>query len=273
MISVIIPTYRNPKCLDVCLRSLADNTKNNRVQIVVVVDGFLEESQAVLEKYDTVHNLLVVPLEKNMGMQYSINVGVMMATNPYVLVVNDDNVFPRNWDDRLCDAIVSSNNTGRYVLTVNQIEPSGPSMFNFNIADFGNSPDSFKYEEYLDYEPTVSLAKTEKTGGIFPFVIEKMWYMAVGGLDTFYDSPNICDWDFFLRLQLLGFSFLRTHALNLYHFGSVATKKSSDAQAFRQKESDAVALYHWKWGAMPHNEPGTNSKLPPDGQFRGFRVL
>ena len=51
MISVIIPTYRNPKCLDICLES-ALRTQDNINQIIVIVDGFAEESTHIIEKYD-----------------------------------------------------------------------------------------------------------------------------------------------------------------------------------------------------------------------------
>ena len=38
--------------------------------------------------------------------------------------------------------------------------------------------------------------------GIFPFAMYKKDYMIVGGFDTMYKSPFICDWDFFLKLDL-----------------------------------------------------------------------
>ena len=46
MISLIIPTYRNPKYLDVCLQSAIDGqtTKN---EIIVIVDGYVDESQHI----------------------------------------------------------------------------------------------------------------------------------------------------------------------------------------------------------------------------------
>jgi len=43
MISVIIPTYRNPKCLDICLES-ALRTQEHQNEIIVIVDGYAEES-------------------------------------------------------------------------------------------------------------------------------------------------------------------------------------------------------------------------------------
>jgi len=41
MISVIIPTYKEPEVLDVCLKSVINGQRLNN-QIIVVVDGFYE---------------------------------------------------------------------------------------------------------------------------------------------------------------------------------------------------------------------------------------
>jgi glycosyltransferase involved in cell wall biosynthesis len=49
-ISLIIPTYRNPEYLDICLKSAIDNQVNKN-EIIVAIDGYIEESQHVLDKY------------------------------------------------------------------------------------------------------------------------------------------------------------------------------------------------------------------------------
>jgi glycosyltransferase involved in cell wall biosynthesis len=41
MISVIIPTYKEPDVLDLCLRSAIEGQQNKN-QIIVVVDGFYD---------------------------------------------------------------------------------------------------------------------------------------------------------------------------------------------------------------------------------------
>lgn len=268
MITVIIPTYRNAQYLDLCLKSITENSVLDSTQTIVVVDGFVEESEQVLSKYPTVG---VLPFHQNMGMQYAINAGVMQADTEYVFVVNDDNVFPSRWDARLTE-IVNTQTSRNWVMTVNQIEPTGPGMFNFPVMDVGKTVETFQYELFLEKEPHLSSNLITEDGHIFPFLIRKQHYMAVGGFDTFYNSPNICDWDFFLKLELLDFKFLRTHKLHLYHFGSVSTKKNSESQQFKMKEQTAMEQYVWKWGAPPYNQPGVNSKIPPNKQFRGFRV-
>ncbi len=147
-------------------------------------------------------------------------------------------------------------------------------MFHHKVVDFGNDVESFQYEEWLRREVIISSNGEWHTdrGRIFPFVVRKKYYLAVGGLDTFYNSPNVCDWDMFLKFELLDFWFPRTERLHLYHFGSVVTKKNREAGLFAARQRNAMTEYNWKWGAHPHNEPKTNSKLPPDGQFRGFNV-
>ena len=78
MISIIIPTYRNPEYLDICLKSAIEQQKYKN-EIIVAVDGFIEESQEVLDKYKD--DINVLDLGENQGMQMALNLAVMNATN------------------------------------------------------------------------------------------------------------------------------------------------------------------------------------------------
>ena len=53
MISVIIPTYKSPEYLDLCLKSIYETQKYDN-QIIVVVDGFLDINKPILDKYPKV---------------------------------------------------------------------------------------------------------------------------------------------------------------------------------------------------------------------------
>lgn len=272
-VTLIIPTYRNPAYLDLCLKSAVENRMDEKNHILVIVDGYIEESQAVLDKYPGV---LYLALEQNMGMQYAINAGVMQSTTSNIFVINDDNVMCTDWDVRISEHLYrESIRSDRpfFVLTVNQVEPTGPGMFNFHVKDLGQTVETFDYDAWLDYEAEISDGATERIGGnIFPFAISKRLFMAVGGFDTFYNSPNICDWDFFLKLELLDTASPRLYGMHLYHFGSVSTKKNAESNTFKQREVIAQQQFEWKWGVTPHNAQLTNSKLPPNREFRGFRA-
>jgi glycosyltransferase involved in cell wall biosynthesis len=95
MISLIIPTYRNPDYFDLCLKSVIENQVNKN-EIVVAVDGYIEESQHVSDKYK--QHIQVLDLVANKGMQMAVNVAVMNANNDCLVIINDDNVLCKDWD-------------------------------------------------------------------------------------------------------------------------------------------------------------------------------
>ncbi len=262
MISVIIPTYRNPDYLDLCLLSAIDQ-QSHKNEIIVVVDGFIEESQEVLDKYKDKINVL--DLGENQGMQQALNLGVMNATNEIIFIVNDDNVFGKDWDITILEDIKEKS-----VLTLNQIEPTGPGIFNFPVMDFGRTPKSFDYDTFIEYEQSIKKDTLTLDGGIFPFAIYKKYYMAVGGFDTMYQSPFICDWDFFLKLDLIGLGFSRTHKSHLYHFGSTATKNGKEGDKFKATEGPAAEVFRYKWGMNPQLFEN-NSHSPKGNVIRGIK--
>lgn len=247
MISVIIPSYRNPKYLDLCLHSLTAHQVNEN-EIIVILDGYVDENKEVMDKYPTVSWL---PFEENMGMQSAINYGVWNASSEKIFIINDDNVFPSEWDLRLELAYKSN-----VIVTVNQIEPTGPGMFNFPVVDCGQTVDTFNMEKFLAADKALSKNIITPDGNIFPFLMNKRWFMAVGGFDTYYQSPNIVDWDFAAKLELIPtLSYERTHLLHAYHFGSISTKKNAEAVSFRQREQFAATQYEYKWKEPPYNGP------------------
>ena len=256
MISLIIPTYRNPEMLDLCLKSAIEGQVNKN-QIIVSVDGYLEESKHVVEKY--ADDIQLLPFEQNQGMQTALNLGVYNATNEIICIINDDNVLSFGWDKVILDDLKENQ-----VLTINQIEPTGPGIFNFLVSDFGRTPSEFKYEDFLEYEKTISKDKLTPDGGIFPFAMWKKDYMIVGGFDTLYRSPFICDWDFFLKLDLNEKEFIRTHKAHFYHFGSSATKNGKEGAAFKATEGPAANTFVYKWGTPPSLY--TNNSHRPKGQ-------
>ena len=98
-ISVIIPTYKEPSYLDLCLQSAITN-QDNENEFIVVIDGFPELNLPIVEKYKN-KNVNILTFETNRGLQEALNHGVINATNEKILLINDDNVFPISWDTRL----------------------------------------------------------------------------------------------------------------------------------------------------------------------------
>jgi len=256
-LSLIIPTYRNPEYLDLCLKSAIEN-QINKNEIIVAVDGFFEESAEILKKY--AHDIVVLDLVNNKGMQTALNLAVMNANNECIVIINDDNVLCKDWD-----RIILEQYQPDFIFTINQIEPTGPGIFNFPVNNLGKQPSEFRYDEFIEYEQTIRNNQLTCDGGIFPFVISKKDYMIVGGFDTLYNSPFICDWDFFLKLDLNGKQFYRMNNLHFYHFGSAATKNGKEGEMFKATEHPAAETFYYKWGIPP--QLFKNNSHRPKGSF------
>ena len=73
MISVIIPTYKEPNYLDLCLQSAINNQKEKN-EIIVVIDGFYDLNKHILDKYKD--NINILDLGTNQGLSVATNWGV-----------------------------------------------------------------------------------------------------------------------------------------------------------------------------------------------------
>ena len=254
MISVIIPTYKEPEVLDVCLRSAIVGQRHDN-QIIVVVDGFYEVNREVLEKYK--QDIQVLILEENAGLCRATNLGVYNAEFDKILIVNDDNVFPEAWDQVLLEQYKPGS-----VLAPNQIEPT-PSMFKqFNIKDLGRDPKTFNINDFWEYEYTVIDDRIEETGSTLPIFMSKTDYLRVGGWDESYPGAWVVDWDFFLKCELSGMKMLRTYACHFYHFVSVGTEATPEEKQNKAiKEQACHEYFKYKWGQYAKHNPINNSKL------------
>lgn len=253
MISVIIPTYKEPEALDLCLQSAIEGQANNN-EIIVVVDGFYDINKDVLEKYKDKINVL--NLEENVGMVRAMNFGHYNASNELTFHVQDDNIFPYHWDLQLKKSYQPNS-----VLTPNQIEPT-PSMFRqFNIKDLGRDPKTFDLKVFWQYEMSIFEDKVDETGSTFPFLINKYDYLKVGGFDESYPGPWVVDWEFFMKCEMSGLKMLRMYNCYFYHFVSLGTRTPEKVTQNQQIEQQCHDYFYYKWGVHAKHNPSNNSKL------------
>jgi glycosyltransferase involved in cell wall biosynthesis len=261
MISVVIPTYKSPDALDLCLKSATEGQRNKN-QIVVVVDGFYDLNKAVLEKYRSLVEVLV--LEENQGLCRATNLGVYNTSGERILIVNDDNVFDKDWDIKLemLDAALGDN----FVWAPNQIEPSESMFAQFHIKDLGRDPKTFDLEAFWKYTSEINGPKMhwDNQGSTLPIYIKKIDYMRLGGWDENYEKGMVADWDFFLKCQLSGMKMYRTYHCHFYHFVSLSVN-DNESQTInhvtrREAEWRAHNYAQYKWGTNIKHNPVTNLK-------------
>jgi glycosyltransferase involved in cell wall biosynthesis len=252
-ISVIIPTYKCPSALDLCLRSAIEGQQNKN-QIIVVVDGFYDLNKEVLERWKD--SIDILNLETNQGLCKGTNLGVYNAKYDKILIVNDDNVFPRFWDTTLLDDWQEG-----AVITPNQIEPF-PSMFKqIHIEDMGRNPETFDLEAFWLYDyHYASGDKTEECGSTLPIFMSRLDYIRLGGWDENYELGMVADWDFFLKCQLSGLKMIRTWNCHFYHFVSLSTMTPEKQQQRYSSEMNGHMYAQYKWGTTIKHNQDTNLK-------------
>jgi GT2 family glycosyltransferase len=247
IISVIIPTYKSPEILDLCLTSCIQGQKQNN-QIIVVVDGFYDINKEILEKHK--ESIEILNLEENVGLCRATNLGVYNASNELILIVNDDNVFPYLWDN------IIHYYQPKLVISPNQIEPS-PSMFKqFVINNLGKDPKTFNLQDFWEFEKSIKQNKINNTGSTLPIFMSKIDYLRVGGWDENYEQGMVSDWDFFLKCQLSGLKMSRVFDCNFYHFASV----SVNGEKRRQAEINGHEYAKYKWGTYIKHDSNSNLK-------------
>lgn len=254
MISVIIPTYKEPEVLDLCLRSAIEG-QTYLNQIIVIVDGFYELNKEVLEKHK--QHIQILNLEENVGLCRATNLGVYNAEFDKILIVNDDNVFPKGWDQNL----IESYREGACI-SPNQIEPI-PSMFRqFKIENLGRDPKTFDLEAFWKYENKIKEHRLEPSGSTLPIFVSKKDYMMVGGWDESYPGAWVVDWEFFLKCELAGMRMLRTYHCHFYHFVSIGTEATpEEKQSKAIKEQACHEYFRYKWGQYAQHNSANNSKM------------
>lgn len=255
MISVIIPTFKTPEALDLCLDSAIKGQHNKNNQIIVVVDGHYDINKKVLEKH--AESIDILNLEENVGTCRATNLGVFNAKYELILIVNDDNVFPYGWDIKL-EKVYQPNS----VISPNQIEPT-PSMFKqFHIKDCGRDPKTFILDNYWAYEEPLCSNKIDKTGSTFPFFMSKIDFLKVGGFAEDYPSPSgfVADWELFMKLQMNGLQMLRTYNCHFYHFVSLTAKTPDQIEISKQYEQNCHEYAQYKWGKYIQHNPENNLK-------------
>jgi GT2 family glycosyltransferase len=241
MISVIIPTYKAPEALDLCLKSLIEGQVNKN-QLIVIVDGFYELNKHILEKWKD--HIDILNLEENVGLCRGTNLGVYNAKHELILIINDDNVAPQEWDINLL-----KNYSPGIVLTPNQIQPEINIFKQFIEKDLGRDPKMFDINKFNQYEKEIRKEVLEESGGTLPFFMSKIDYLKVGGWDENYPLGLTADWEFFLKCQLVGLKMMRTYECIFYHFESLSTRPNPEKSRQRDiLQIQASEYFKYKWG-------------------------
>ena len=102
-ISVIVPVYNVESYLPQCMDSIRRQTFSD-IEIVCVVDGSTDRSEAILRLYEKVEPRLRIVVKKNGGLSSARNAGIEASTSPLLMFVDSDDML----EPRACETVCAA---------------------------------------------------------------------------------------------------------------------------------------------------------------------
>lgn len=100
LISVIVTIYNKERYIEDLIESIINQTYKN-IEIIIVNDGSLDNSQKILEKYTLIDKRIRLFNNKNRGSGYAKNYGMDKATGKYIIFVDGDDKLSYDWIEKL----------------------------------------------------------------------------------------------------------------------------------------------------------------------------
>ena len=239
MISIICPVLINASTkaenwvyLEKCVHSFKKNSKENHEFIVVSNNG--DFVQCPIEGVKQIH-------VQKQGQCGAVNIGVKEAQNEYVMIIDEDFVFPTNWEELIEKAKEYDFVSG------NLMERDG----SFCVNNCGSLLD---FDEQKFEQDALMLKKDEWENGFgFPLICKKEIWQLVEGYDEQFDPwGSNCDSDLEYKLMLAGIMPRRWKGVLFYHFVSVSGTFAPENGHFWQGN---IRKFENKWGFARANSP------------------
>jgi len=234
MFSIIIPTWNNLALLQLCVRSIRENSAFDHQIIVHVNDG----SDGSLD-WVRAQGLTHTASPDNIGICLAVNESAMHATNDYILYLNDDMYCCPGWDNALVNKLKQLD-TDLFMLSGTMIEPRETNNPCVIVSNYGSDADSFEEDRLLAELP--QHRKSDWFGATWPpTLVSKRWWFKVGGYSSELSPGMSSDNDFSMKLWDAGCRiFLGVGDSLVYHFQCKSTGKV--------KKNDGGRQFLNKWG-------------------------
>lgn len=234
MFSIIIPTWNNLPLLQLCIRSIRQNSAFPH-QIIVHVNDGRDGTLAWVRAQGITHTAS----PENVGICLAVNEAAMHATQDYILYLNDDMYCCPGWDSALADKLKLLD-TDLFMLSGTMIEPRDTNNPCVIVRNYGDDAGNFDEAGLLAELPEIN--KEDWCGATWPpTLVSRRWWCMVGGYSSEFSPGMSSDNDFSMKMWHAGCRiFLGVGSSFVYHFQCKSTGKV--------KKNDGGRQFLHKWG-------------------------
>lgn len=251
VVSIIIPVYNQYRFTYSCLKSIHENTKGIKYEVIIADDVSSDETKKIS---DYIKNIRIIKNKKNLGFLLNCNNAAKEAKGKFILFLNNDTNVQKDWLKYLIDLIESDKKIGmvgsKLIYEDGRLQEAGgiiwndASGWNYGRLDDPEKPE-YNYVKEVDYISGASI------------MIRRDLWNAIGGFDERYVPAYCEDSDLAFEVRKKGYKVMYQPKSVVVHFEGISngTDTNSGIKSYQvtnnkkfRKKWEKELSYHFKNG-------------------------
>ena len=265
---VLIPVHNNWATTELCLRSLMMTSVDTPYRLMVVNDGSTDETA---ERLAATAGIDVVQLDENVGFLRAVHAGFAAASEPYVVLLNNDTVVTDGWLDALYDTMRHDPTTGvvgaMLLYPDGVLQEAGSLIFsNGRGVNYGKGDDATRAWY-------ASPREVDYCSGACIIVRHSAW-VATGGFDLDFAPAYYEETDFAFSVRKAGYRVLYQPAARIYHFEGVTYGRDESPKKKALMDTNRARLQtKWATELAAQWEQGVSHQVGQSWRSARGRIL
>lgn len=241
ILSLVVLGFRNFETVTRnCLESLVPWAQHSDIEILVVDNGSPDDSAVQTQRWCAAHSGFNCLLSKeNRGFAGGMNWGAAHTQGQWLLLVNNDTVFPAFALDAMLKVIAETPADVAMLGPVTNAAGNGQRLWKPGATH----EDWLVIGQWLNQSPSHQLMPAYRCD-FFCIAIRRDIWIQLGGLDTTFGLGYYEDFDFSLRLRAAGFAQMITEDVFVLHAGSATFQGSKEARALIKRNKKLLQGKH-----------------------------
>lgn len=241
LLSLVVLGFRN---FDVttraCLESLVPWFDDPEIEVLVIDNGSPDDSAPKTRAWCAAHpQVKCLVSERNRGYAGGMNWGASHASGQWLLLVNNDTVFPGQTLDALKQVLREVPPDVAMLGPVTNAAGNGQRLWKPGATH----AEWLEIGQWLNEHPTHQLMPAYRCD-FFTIAIRRDVWDQLGGLDLAFGLGYYEDFDFSLRLAQAGYRQMITEDVFILHVGSATFQGSAAARALIKRNKKLLKAKH-----------------------------
>ena len=208
-VSIILVNYNTKEITTSCIRSIFQNTKGIKFEIIVVDNNSSDGSVEYLKR-EFNGKIKLIKSDVNLGFGGGANIGIKESTGKYVLLLNTDTVILDNTIKNMFDFMEGEENKDVAVIGVVLIDENGNALQSYGeFLPFKVGINEFIFKAFLPKKLNRAILKNEKVEEFKTGLFQNKRFVEVDyiiGADMFIrkdviDEVGVFDERFFMYFE------------------------------------------------------------------------